>query len=158
MVSAAPASRSVHLLKKRLRLPEVVGREPLGEPTVNRREEIGGFGAPALVAPEPNQAHGGAQFQGLGALKTGDFESVREFRFAFAHAPRSGEEVAAQPMQLRLEYALAKRSLKIATGTSQNRGFLVRRRLSRSGQGSGPQCRHRRRIWVEFAIWRRGPR
>ena len=49
-----------------------VGRiEPLGEPAVDRHEQIAGLSAAALVAEEPDEAHSGAQFSQLGLLLAG---------------------------------------------------------------------------------------
>ena len=41
---------SRQFVEQRLRLFQIGGIEPLGEPAVNRREEIAGFGAPAKVS------------------------------------------------------------------------------------------------------------
>src|SRR6185437_1248907 len=50
-----------------------IGRvETLGEPAVDRREEIAGFGMAGLAATEPSEAHGGAQLPELGLLFPGD--------------------------------------------------------------------------------------
>src|SRR5438270_12107735 len=50
-----------------------IGRvEALGEPAVDRGEEVAGFGVAALVATEPGEAHGSAQFPQLGLLLLGD--------------------------------------------------------------------------------------
>ena len=63
---------SSQLVEQRLRLFQIGGVEAFGEPAVDRREEIAGFGAAALVAAEPGEAHGGAQFPELGLLLLGD--------------------------------------------------------------------------------------
>jgi hypothetical protein len=42
---------------------QVGGVEALGEPAVDRREQVAGFGAPALFAPEASEIAGSAQFQ-----------------------------------------------------------------------------------------------
>src|SRR5467141_3485871 len=55
-------SRSLlELLEQRLRLLKVRRVETLGKPAVDRREEVAGFVALALVAPEADEAGGGAQ-------------------------------------------------------------------------------------------------
>ena len=46
--------------------------EALGEPVVDWREEIAGFGTATLIAVEPGEAHGGAQFPELGPLLLGN--------------------------------------------------------------------------------------
>src|SRR5690348_6343828 len=50
------------LLQQRLRLLEVRRIEALGEPAIERREQVAGFGALALVAPEAGEAGGRAKF------------------------------------------------------------------------------------------------
>jgi hypothetical protein len=42
--------------------------ETFGEPTVDRREKITGFGALALITPEAGEAGRGAQFLEFGTL------------------------------------------------------------------------------------------
>jgi hypothetical protein len=59
-------------VEQRLGVLEVGGVEALGEPAVDRREQITGFGAAILVAAESGEAHGGAQFPELGLLLLGD--------------------------------------------------------------------------------------
>ena len=50
-------------------------------------EEITGFGAAALVAAEPGEAHRGAQFPELGLLLSGDAEGLAiQFLGSFAIA------------------------------------------------------------------------
>ena len=46
--------------------------EAFGEPAVDRREKVAGFGAATLVAAKPGEARGGAQFPELGPLLPGD--------------------------------------------------------------------------------------
>ena len=50
----------LELLEQRLRLLKVRRVETLGKPAVDRREEVAGFVALALVAPEAGEAGGGA--------------------------------------------------------------------------------------------------
>jgi len=54
--------------EQRLRVFEIGCVEPFGKPAINRREKVACFGAAALVAAEPGEAHGGAQFPELGLL------------------------------------------------------------------------------------------
>src|ERR1700730_480895 len=68
MISAG----SRQFVMQRLCLFQVDGVEAFGEPAVDRREKIAGFGAAALVAAEPGEAHGGAQLPELRFLLPGD--------------------------------------------------------------------------------------
>src|SRR6516164_2190909 len=75
--SFAPADRDADtILRRRVeqrpRLPEIGRVEAFGEPAVDRREDVAGFGAAALVAAEPREARGGSQFPELGLLLPGD--------------------------------------------------------------------------------------
>src|ERR1700720_793522 len=71
-VRAALGVSSAEFVEQRLCIFEVGGVEAFGEPAVDRREEVAGFGAPTLVSAEPGEAHGGAQFPELGLLHPGD--------------------------------------------------------------------------------------
>jgi hypothetical protein len=51
---------SRQLVEQRLCLFQIGGIKALGEPAVNRREQIAGFGPPPLIAAEPGEARGGA--------------------------------------------------------------------------------------------------
>src|SRR5450631_1885560 len=62
---------SSQLVDECLRLFQIGSIEPLGEPVVFDREEVAGFGVATLVAAQPGEAHGGAQFPELGALLLG---------------------------------------------------------------------------------------
>ena len=46
---------SRQFVEQRLCLFQIGGVEALGEPAVDRGEEIAGFGAPALLAPQPGE-------------------------------------------------------------------------------------------------------
>jgi hypothetical protein len=59
---------SPQLVEQRLCLFEVGRIETLGEPVVDRCEKVMGVGAATLVAAEPGEARGGAQFPELGVL------------------------------------------------------------------------------------------
>jgi hypothetical protein len=54
---------SRQFVEQRLGALQVGGVEALGEPVVDRGEEIAGFGAPALLASQPGEIADGAQFQ-----------------------------------------------------------------------------------------------
>ena len=71
LTSSMISAGSRQFVEQRLCLFEIGRVEAFGEPAVDRREEIAGFGAPALVAPEPGEARGGAQFPELGLLLLG---------------------------------------------------------------------------------------
>jgi hypothetical protein len=57
---------SRQLIEQRLRFFEILCVEAFGEPAVDREEEVAGFRVAALVAAEPGEARGGAQFPELG--------------------------------------------------------------------------------------------
>ena len=52
-------------VEQRLCVFEVGGIEAFGEPAVDRREQVERFGLTTLVAAEPGEARGGAQFPSL---------------------------------------------------------------------------------------------
>src|SRR6516162_4302801 len=62
----------IEFVEQRLGRFEIGCIEALGEPAVDRREEIMGFGAAALVAAQPGEAHRSAQFPELGVLFPSD--------------------------------------------------------------------------------------
>jgi hypothetical protein len=53
----------------------------LSEPPINRRQQVVGVLAPALLLPQAGEAHGGAEFQGFGVLVAGDVEGFVETGF-----------------------------------------------------------------------------
>ena len=54
-----------------------VGRvKPLGEPAVDRGQELVGFRTLALALPETTEAHGGPQLQRFRLLVAGDVEGL----------------------------------------------------------------------------------
>src|SRR6516165_6903583 len=78
-----------------------VGRvEPFGEPAVNRREEGARFGAAALVAAEPGEAHGGAQFPELGLLLHRDAQGFQVQLLGGLAMPLPEQQLAFVPVQL----------------------------------------------------------
>src|SRR6516165_3158348 len=56
-----PTAGSRQLIEQPTRFFQIGGIEAFGEPAVDRREQVTGFGAAALVAAKPGEAHGGAQ-------------------------------------------------------------------------------------------------
>jgi hypothetical protein len=77
------AGRSGKLLQQRLGLLEICRIKALGEPAVNRCEQLVGFGALALPLPQPSQAHGRPQLQGFRPLTPSDVEGSLEAGFGF---------------------------------------------------------------------------
>ena len=71
------------LLQQRLSLLQIERVEALGEPAVDRGEQIAGLPALALLAPEPRHAHRGAEFPGFGLFWRASV-SASEYDFAFA--------------------------------------------------------------------------
>src|SRR5262249_53472240 len=59
---------------QRLCLRQIGSVKAFGEPAVDRCEQFMRLGSPAPVAPQPGEAHSGAQFPHLGLLLTGDAE------------------------------------------------------------------------------------
>ena len=59
-------------VEQRLGVFEVGRVEAFGEPSIDRRQDVVGFGTATLVAAEPGEAHGGAQLPELGLLLLGD--------------------------------------------------------------------------------------
>src|SRR5208337_1780373 len=77
-----PSSRC-KLAEQRLRLFQVERVEALGEPAVDGRKKIMSFSAPALIAPEPREAHRRAKLPGAGLLCAGDFQRTFETGLCF---------------------------------------------------------------------------
>ena len=69
--------------KERLRVQQVGRVKALGEPAVDRRQELAGLGPFALPLPEPRQARSRAQLQGLGLLAAGDVQGPPQPSFRF---------------------------------------------------------------------------
>ena len=77
-VFSAPSPRdwrSLELGEQRFCLFEIGRVETLGEPAVDRGEKVAGFGWVTLIAAEPGEAHGSAQFPELGPLLLGDAQA-----------------------------------------------------------------------------------
>src|SRR6516225_10446809 len=71
-------------VQQRLGLLEVGRVKALGEPAVDRCQQLASFGALALVLPEASQAGGGAQLPGFGVLALGYTDGVLEAGFSFS--------------------------------------------------------------------------
>ena len=65
-------------VEQRLRFSQVRGVEALGEPAVEGREQVARLAPSALLAPQPGEARGGAQFVAPRALLAGDREGGAE--------------------------------------------------------------------------------
>ncbi len=88
------------LVQQRLRLFQVGGVEPLGEPAVDGSEEVAGFDGLALGMPEAGEAGRGAEFPGLGLLAPCKFERVRIIGFGLGFAfeiERNQKVASSQP-------------------------------------------------------------
>ena len=68
-----------------------------GEPAVDGREELTGFGVAALVVAEPREAHGGAQFPELGLLLLGDVQGLAIEFFGSLGMPVPQQQLALLP-------------------------------------------------------------
>ena len=92
------------LSQQRLRLLQVSGVKALGEPAVDRCQQRTGFGALALLLPQPAQAHGGPQLQRFGLLAAGHGEGLLEagFRLLRLCDCLLQQQFAPEPIQLRL--------------------------------------------------------
>jgi len=68
LLIACPEFLLVEFDEQCLGLSQIGRVEALSEPPIDRRQKIAGLGALVLVAPEPDKARSGAQFQGLRIL------------------------------------------------------------------------------------------
>src|SRR6266850_5387878 len=75
------AVRSGERLQQGLRLLQVGSIEPLGEPAIDRRQQVACLGALALLLPQASEAHGGAQLPRLGLLAAGNGQGPVETGF-----------------------------------------------------------------------------
>src|SRR5215471_20571352 len=89
MVSPTPPLLRIRscsqVFQQRLGLLEVSGVKPLGEPAVDRGEQVIGCYPLALVLPEAAQACGGAEFPRPRLLAAGDGEGLVEAGFRLSH-------------------------------------------------------------------------
>src|SRR5207245_11582481 len=75
-----------------LRVLQVGGVEPLGEPPVDRCEHLSRLVLLALLPQPPRQAGGRAYLMRLCLLATSDRERFAEARFGFAGRPRATQQ------------------------------------------------------------------
>src|SRR5262245_32274235 len=61
-------------VEQRLGLLQVRSLKALGEPAVDRCQQLASRHEPALLLPQASEAHGGPQFQRFGLLAAGDVE------------------------------------------------------------------------------------
>ena len=101
-----PVAGSRQFVEQRLRLFQIGGVEALGEPAVDRREEVAGFGVAALVAAEPGEARGGAQFPELCPLLRRDGQGLAIQFLGARGIPLPQQQFAFLPVQLRCQPAL----------------------------------------------------
>ncbi len=98
--------RCIKCVQQRLRLLEIGRVETFGEPAVDWCEEVAGFGVAALVAAEPGEARGGAQFPELGLLLLRDAQGFVIQLLDGLEIPLPQQQPAFVPVQLRCEPAL----------------------------------------------------
>src|SRR6516162_3232408 len=104
-VSSAITS-SQQRVQQRLCLFEIGHVEALGEPAVDRREEVAGFSASALVAAQPGEARGGAQLPEFGLLLPGDAQGFAVKVLGGIGLPLTQQQLAFVPVELRRQPAL----------------------------------------------------
>src|SRR6516225_10004309 len=90
-------------VEQRLCVFEVGGVEAFGEPVVDRREQVLRFGVATLVAAEPSEARGGAQFPEFGLLLSGNAQSFLTELLGCLGMPLPQQQLASVPIQLRRE-------------------------------------------------------
>ena len=72
-----PVVGSHQFVEQRPRLLKVRRGEAFGEPVVNRREQVVGFGMAAQVAPQPGEAGRGTHFQSLACCSRAMLRALR---------------------------------------------------------------------------------
>ena len=96
----------VEFVEQRLCVFEIRRVEAFGEPSVDRREKVAGFGGAALVAAEPGEARSGAQFPELGLLLLGDAQGFAIQYLGGLRLPLTRQQLAFVPVQLCRQLAL----------------------------------------------------
>ena len=118
---------SSQLVEQRLGILQIGGVEALGEPAVDRRQQLARLGGLALVAPQPGEAGGGAQFPRLRLLRTGSLDRppIGNFRPIRSARVPPEEQIAHQPMDFRLPYGVAAPALEVHDrGLERRQGFI----------------------------------
>jgi hypothetical protein len=113
--------------------------EALGEPAIDRCQEIAGFRAFALIAPEAGEASRGTKLKRFCALPLRDGECEMIVLLGRDPLARRVQQIASQPMQLGLAVPLVGR-LDDLRGLSE--AIQALHRLSKLGVGLG---KHRER-------------
>ena len=72
-------------LQQRLGVLQIGGVKTLGEPAIDRREQLARCSALAVLLPQATQARGGAQLPGFGLLAAGNGEGLLEAGFGLGH-------------------------------------------------------------------------
>ncbi len=101
-----PVAGSRKFVEQRFCFFEIGRVETFGEPAVDRREEVAGFGVAALVAAEPGEARSGAQLPELSLLLLGDVQGFAIQFLGGLGLPLPLQQLAFVPVQLRCEPAL----------------------------------------------------
>jgi hypothetical protein len=99
-------SGAFEFVEQCLRLFEIRGVEPLGEPVVYGREELAAICAAALLAAQPGKARSGAQLPELGFLLFGDAQRFAIQFLCGVGIPLPQQHLAFVPVQLRCKPAL----------------------------------------------------
>src|SRR5262249_18285738 len=98
---------SCQLVEQRLRFLEIGRAETFREPVVDRGEELAGFDAPPLVAPQSGEARSGAQFPEFRLLLLGDAQGFAvQFRGGLS-VPLPQQQLTFVPIKFRLQPAFS---------------------------------------------------
>ncbi len=114
-------------VEQRFGILQIGGVEALGEPAVDRGEQRVRLGGLALVAPQPGEAGGGAQFPRLRLLRTGalDRPPIGSFRPIRSSRVPPQEQIAQEPMHFRLPWGVAAPALEVHDrGLERRQGFI----------------------------------
>src|SRR6266851_9140634 len=76
-------STSRQLIEQRLRLSQVTGVEPFGEPAIDLGQQLPSLGALTLLLPQTTQAGGGTEFERPGLLGMRHVEGLLEAGLRF---------------------------------------------------------------------------
>jgi len=122
-----PVAGSRQFAEQRLGLFQIGRVEAFGEPAIDWREKVAGFGAATLVAAEPGEARGGAQFPELGFLLLGDAQG---FAIQFLGGRWPGLQTRRWRRRSRANSSLKPNSLLAGSlqGISSIRGSATRQR------------------------------
>ena len=99
---------SRQLVEQRFSVLEIGGVEALGEPAIDRRDEVARVGSLAPVAPKPSQVKRGFQLERLGALLAGDHQRPLEAGFSLGGPIKRQRQHALQAMQIGIAPVLAR--------------------------------------------------